>query len=348
MKLGCLLILALALCVPGCGSGQSKSDAQFQSEIVAGMHDLLLNRVRNLNQAAIDLCAAAPLAAGRGWDGQADADAIERMKGAWVGARGAWEQAEGVLAPLFHDIDASMDARYEDTVGPNLPGDDDLFDGNGVTGMHAIERILYAPDTPAGVVDRESQLPGYHPAAWPATEQQAAEFKNQLCRRFVDDSKSLVDDWLPKAIDLRFAFQGITALMDEQEEKVSLAAENVEESRYAQRTLADLRDNLSGTQSVYALFVPWLMTKPDGAAADMQVQTALARLQTTYLSVPGDAIPSPPADWNSNLPSAADQQSPFGILFVAVVQEVEPSRPGSAVDSMNRVARMLGLPEFAR
>jgi hypothetical protein len=38
--------------------------------------------------------------------------------------------------------------------------------------------------------------------------------------------------------------------------------------------------------------------------------------------------------------------TPFGVLYVAVVQEVDATRPGSAVDSMNHAARVLGLPEF--
>ncbi len=60
----------------------------------------------------------------------------------------------------------------------------------------------------------------------------------------------------------------------------------------------------------------------------------------------GDAIPPPPPTWDSSKPSPADQGSPFGVLYVSVVQEVDASRPGSAVDSMNHAARMLGLPEF--
>ena len=63
----------------------------------------------------------------------------------------------------------------------NVQGDNSLFDGQGVIGMHAIERILYVQQTPAFVVGFESKLPGYKAAAFPATEQEAADFKNKLC-----------------------------------------------------------------------------------------------------------------------------------------------------------------------
>ena len=133
--------------------------------------------------------------------------------------------------------------------------------------------------------------------------------------------------------------------MDEQKEKVNLVGIHVDESRYAQRTLLDLRDNLAGTRAAYALFVSWLVSKPNGVARDNEVQTAFGRLDVTYTSA-GDKIPDPPPGWNSDLPTLADQGTPFGQLYVAVVHEVDPTYTGSAVDAMNHVASMLGLPLF--
>ena len=344
MKLRCCIAVALLTVSTGCGS-DTKSDADFQNDIVGGIHDLLLSSVTQLHQATLDLQAAAPEPSGRGWSASADQAAILAMKDAWVRARKAWEPAEGVLAPLFPEIDGPMDSRYEDYLQASGP-DNDLFDGSGVTGMHAIERILFAPDTPADVVARESQVAGYKAAAWPQNQQEAAEFKTGLCQQLVKDSQSLVDKWAPKAIDLRFAFQGLTGLMNEQEEKLSLAANHEEESRYAQRTLADLRDNLSGTKKIYALFVPWVDTKSNGHAINMDVEIAFDRLDQTYSTVTGDAIPPPPPTWDSAKPSPDDQGTPFGVLYVSVVQEVDATRPGSAVDSMNHAAEVLGLPEF--
>jgi hypothetical protein len=86
-----------------------------------------------------------------------------------------------------------------------------------------------------------------------------------------------------------------------------------------------------------------LGTKLYGSTTNKDVQQAFDRLEQTYATVPGDAIPSPPATWDSKLPTV---DSPFGKLYVSVVQEVDSKRVGSAVDAMNHAARMLGLPEF--
>jgi iron uptake system component EfeO len=338
--------LVLALGVAGCGSG-AKSDADFKAEIIAKMHDLVLADVQSLNQASRDAQAAAPLPPDRGWDATADQMAIDQMKAAWGRMRTAWEQMEGVLEPAFPDLDAALDSRYDELLAALAPaGDVDLFDGQGVIGMHAVERILYAPDTPAAVVAQESQLAGYAPAAWPASADQARELKMGLYAQVTSDSERLVERWMPYAVDLPQSFQGLTRLMSAQAEKVSLAADRQQESRYSQRTMADLRDNLAGTKAIYELFVPWLTSKPNGPAINAEVQTAFDRLSQTYSTVAGDAIPQPPDTWSSTLPSVADQQTPFGQLYLSVVQEVDASRAGSAVDAMNNVARTLGLPEF--
>ena len=119
---------------------------------------------------ATDLQAAAPAPDADGWGPATDATAIAQMKAAWVRGRTAYERVEGVLAPLFPDIDSSIDARYDDFMTQlGGYGDSNLFDDQGVTGMHAIERILYANLIPPDVVDFESHLPGYSPAEFPST-----------------------------------------------------------------------------------------------------------------------------------------------------------------------------------
>jgi iron uptake system component EfeO len=135
--------------------------------------------------------------------------------------------------------------------------------------------------------------------------------------------------------------------MNEQREKINKAASEEEESRYAQRTMADIRDNLTGTTTIYELFRPWLKAKPDGAPIDADVQRAFDSLDSAYSAVTGDALPQPPQTWSSESPSNADLDTPFGKLFTAVQNAVDPNRAGSAVDGMNRAAKELGFPEFA-
>jgi len=339
-------LIALLLLSPACSSdddgGTTGGDLEYQEQVVTGMHSALLTDVKALHDAAVELQAAAPAPTGRGWNETMDAAAISAMTDAWLDARKAYERTEGALAPLFPQIDTLIDARYEDFIEDGNP-DTNLFDGEGVTGMHAIERILFVSDTPATVVTAEASLPGYTPAAWPATQAEAAAFKNELAAQLVTDTKSLLDQWQPTEIDLDLAFNGLISLMNEQREKVNKAASEEEESRYAQRTLADLRDNLAGTQRAYALFQGWLKTKPNGAAIDADILASFADLETTYAGFPGDAIPAPPATWSAETPSAADLQTQFGRLYSAVQAAVDPNEAGSAVDGMNRAAVELGL-----
>lgn len=344
-------LTAILLTAPACSSDDSKdtgADAQYQQQVVTGMHEALLTDVQALHAAAVALKAAAPTPTGGGWDATQDAAAITAMTSAWLRARAAYERTEGALAPLFPDIDGAIDGRYEDFIEGVPGGDQDLFDDEGVTGMHAVERILFAPQTPASVVKVESSLPGYKAATWPATPAEALAFKNELCEQLVKDTQLLADQWQQQtSFDLGGAFNGLISLMTEQREKVNKAASQEEESRYAQRTLADLRDNLQGTKGIYSLFQEWLLSKSSGAKIDADIQSSFATLDTTYKSLTGDALPEPSASWSSESPSAADLQTPFGRLYSAVQKAVDPNVSGSAVDGMNRAARELGFPELA-
>jgi len=342
-------LLVPALTLAACSSDGDdavtpKTDAQYESEVTKGMHDSLLGDIKSLKQAAIALGDAAP---DHAWDADADADAIAAMTAAWLDARAAYERTEGALAPLFPDIDGAIDARYDDFLADlGDEGDQNLFDGEGVTGMHAIERIVFAHGIPASVLTLEASLPGYKAAAWPASDEEALEFKEELCAQLVTDTARLEKDWTPQAIDLDGAYGGLISLMNEQREKVNKAASEEEESRYAQRTMADIRDNLAGTVKIYGLFHDWLLSKEGGEAIDADVHAAFEALAAAYAEVSGDAIPQPPKNWSSENPSEEDLETPFGKLYTAVQGSVDPNVAGSAVDGMNRAAVKLGFEEF--
>jgi iron uptake system component EfeO len=351
------LALAALGCLAGCSAATgspNKTDDQYKQDIVAGMHDSLLTEIEALHAAAVDLQAAAPTPQGRGWDDMLDRDAIDATKAAWIRARTAYEHIEGALAPLFPDIDSSIDARYDDFLTELVgKGDDNPFDGEGVTGLHAAERILWADSVPQRVVDFEQALPGYKPAAFPASAQEAADFKQKLCAKIVEDAATLRDQWTPQRIDLAGAFQGLISLMNEQQEKVNKASSNEEESRYSQRTMADIRDNLEGTIPIYELFDPWLGTKSnpkepaqDGKQTGEKIRSGFGELSSVYDAVKGDAIPEPPATWSAENPSAADLQTPFGKLYSSVKGAVDPTLGGSIVHEMNTAATILGFPQF--
>lgn len=354
------LAVALGCSSSGSGSttpvGPTKTDDQFKQEITTAMHDSVLVDIEELVKGAEALQAAAPLTTGRGWDAAQDAAAINTMKDAWGRTRRAYEHVEGALAPLFPDIDASIDERYDGFLeGLGAKGDEYLFDDQGVTGMHAVERILWSGQAPQAVVDFEKTLPGYKPAAMPATEQEAADFKNKLCAKVVSDAKLFRDQWTAAraAIDIGAAFQGLIGLMNEQREKVNKAAQGTEESRYCQRTMLDLRWNLEGTLKIYKLFQPWLASKSDAADAkkdgpriDKSILTGFDQLDALYKQVQGDAIPQPPSSWSAENPSQNDLLTPFGKLYTGVKSAADPAADGSIVAEMNLAADVLKFPLF--
>lgn len=332
-------LLACVLFLAACG-GDAKSDADYKQDVVTGMHDSIDGDLQDLVDATTALQAAAPTHA---WV-QADVDAMIVQ---WKKARVAYEHVEGATAPLFPDLDVTMDERYDGYLaGLGATGDQDLFDDQGVTGMHGIERILYAKTTRQEVIDFEKTLPGYKAAAWPTNDTEAMEFKTQLAAKLVTDAHTLHDQWAPTDADIGLAYQGLVGLMNEQKEKVNLAATGEEESRYANITLFDLRNNLDGTQKIYAIFQPWIQSKDTGAAADTAVTTKLAALASLYAQNTGDALPDVPADWSNDNPTPANLATPFGVLWNAVHEDVDPTTNGSVVFEMNDIAKLLGFPEF--
>jgi iron uptake system component EfeO len=340
--------LALALALAGCGGGEAQQDT-----VARAMQQSLQSRIATLHTAAQELCDGAPTPAGRGWDKDMDAAAIDGMKTSWKVARDAYEHVEGATAPIYPDIDVAIDERYDGFLAElGADGDQNLFDGQGVTGMHAIERILYADVTPPSVVAFEKSLPGYKAAAWPQTAAEAASFKDELCARLVTDAQALLDGWTPAHIDVSGAFQGLIGLVNEQQEKVNKAATSEEESRYSQRTMADLRANLDGTSAIYGLFRGWLRTKtaagttPSGTDVDAAITAGLGGLDVVYGGVEGDAIPAPPVTWSAEMPSAADLATPFGRLYTQIHDAVDPMKAGSLVNHMNDGANLLGIPGF--
>lgn len=342
---GCFATLTLL--VAGCSDAAPPEsvDAEFQKQIADGMQASIAGEIADWRAAAVKLCEAAPAPTGRGWDPKLDAAAITAMKAAWKTARVHYEHIEGAVAPLFPQHDAATDARYDDFLSElGAEGDANLFDDQGVTGMHAIERILYSDAIPAEVVAFESKLSGYVAAAYPATEAEATAFKTKLCPRLVADMTELQDQWRPAKLDIGAAFQGLIALMNEQHEKVNKASTGQEESRYSRMTLADIHANLDGTEKIYALFQPWILAKK-GDAADKGITAGFKTLHVAYDANPGDTIPSPPATWSAT-PTAEDLATPFGKLFTAVSVAVDPALEGSVVFEMNKAAGVMGLPGF--
>ncbi|MEO7729661.1 MAG: imelysin family protein [Kofleriaceae bacterium] len=333
--------LALTCALSGCAE---KTDLEFRTELVSSIHASIDEDLASLVVATRNIQAAAPSHA---W-AAGDAAAIEDMRGGWKRMRAAFERVEGAISPLFLELDEEIDGRYDTYLAKlGTTGDPHPFDDTGVIGMHAVERILYAPVMRSEVLDFESALPGYRVAAFPASDADAIAFKSQLVERLVEDVTDLQARWNPSAVELGAAYDGLVGLMTEQQAKLDLAATGEEESRYANVTLFDLRNNLDGTQKIYDLFRGWIQSKPSGEDDDDQILHELRGLEAAYTTAAdGDALPLAPPGWAVDHPSDADLATPFGVLWQRVHDSVDPAIPGSVVGRMNHVAELLGFPEL--
>jgi iron uptake system component EfeO len=251
--------MALAALLASCGD---PAPVDPRSAALAAVKSALTADLAALVTAARAVQAAAPAPDADGWDAARDPAAVAAQRARWREARAAYERIEGALAVLFPSLDYSTDERYDGQLVEIVARrDDDLFDGEGVTGMHAIERILWADAHPPRVVAFERALPGYVPAAFPATAAQAAAYRDGLCARLVRDVEQMQREFAPLALDSAAAFRGVIGSMQEQAEKVESAASAEEESRYAQATLFDLRNNLAGAQAAWGAFRPWVRSR---------------------------------------------------------------------------------------
>jgi iron uptake system component EfeO len=335
-----LALVLLAASLPACRNDNDGvlADAANDASAAAATKQLLAGHAADLHAAATALCAAAPAT---GWTSADAAANVSAMKAAWKDARRAYQGLEGAADDFFPDLDAAIDTRYDDALA--LGPDPDLFDGRGFVGLHAIERILWSDAIPKGVTTFEMRLPDYQPAAFPATDAEAAEFQTGLCAQLVADTSALVAKVSGLALDSPSAYQGAVKLVAMQVVKIQEAGEGKDESRYANATLADMRADLAAASSTHAAFRDWLATKTGGAAADAAVAAGFERVQQAYGSVSGDGLPAVPAEWSSVAPSGAMLATPFGGLFQGMGVECDATRDGSLAHALGNVVTLLGL-----
>lgn len=335
-----LTLLSTLVVGVGCGSDAPPPRERALRDVKA----LIARNLDDLVSAGLELQAAAPAPDDDGWSAQSDTSAVDAMKAAWKKARVAYEHVEGAIAVLFPELDVSTDERYDGFLATYGP-DANPFDGQGVTGVHAIERIVWSDSIDPMVLTFESALPGYGAARFPANRQEADDFKAALCGRLIADVRAMRDDFRPLALDPAAAFRGIVGSMEEQLEKAEKAATGEEESRYARFTLADMRANVEGGRSTFEAFRPWL-TSAGGAERAASIDAAFARIDAAYAGLGGEALPAVPATWSSLAPSAQDLSTSFGQLWTVLRQEADADVPGSLVAELSGAAAAMGIPEL--
>lgn len=331
----------LSLLASGCGADPS-SDVRTQA--LNATKATVAADLAAITRAVTELRAAAPAPDADGWNATADRAQVEQMRAAWLRARDAYERVEGAIAQLFPDLDVAMDQRYDFFV--DRAPDTNLFDDQGATGLHSIERILWADAHPAHVVRFEMGLRNYTPAAYPSSMAEAQAFRDGLCARMIRDAQRLEREFGPLALDTSAAFRGVIGSMEEQVEKIDKAASGEEESRYAQTTLRDMGANLEGGRRTFNAFRPWLESRPNGPALARQIDARFTGLATYYGMLNGMAIPPVPAGFNPDMPSAADLMTPYGQLRTRVNQDASPMVSGSLVSLMNQAADLMSIPRL--
>jgi iron uptake system component EfeO len=333
-----IFLFALSLAV-GCSES---TDDDPETEATLRVKDYVTVELDALVAASEAIQAAAPAPDADGWNATADAAAVTEMRAHWHDARVSYERIEGAIAVLFPDLDAATDERYDGFIAEGA--DSNLFDGMGVTGVHGIERILWADSHPAWVVEFEEPLPGYIAASFPTTQADAQAFKDGLAAQLVTDTRTMADSFEPLALDPSAAYGGVTGSMAEQLEKVSLAATGEDESRYAQHTLADMRANLEGGREIYEAFSPWLQSIDGGAAIDAEIIARFDAVQAQYDALSGDALPAVPEGWDESAPSEEHLATPYGQLWQFLSTEADPTAQGGMVERMIAAAELMDIP----
>ena len=333
------LALALAVLV-GCRREAPRPPAM---QATLDVKDYLTREMIALERAGRELREAAPAPDADGWNARDDADAVQRMRSAWGRMRDAYEHIEAGVVVLFPETDVAIDGRFETFAEGGR--DRDPFDGDGVTGMHAVERILWADSVSPQVLAFERSLREgavFFAPSFPRDARAATAFRDGLVRRLLADIAAMRAAFAPLALDPAAAYRGVVSSMREQHEKVDLAATAEEESRYARRTLADMRANLAGGRALLACFRPRLRAAGHEAEA-AALDARLAEINARYDALPGDTLPPVPEGWNPDAPTPAHRATPYGALHGFLGAEADPDRAGSLAARMVRAGQLLGI-----
>jgi iron uptake system component EfeO len=125
---------------------------------------------------------------------------------------------------------------------------------------------------------------------------------------------------------------------------VTLAATAEDESRYAQRTLDDMRANLEGGKAVYAAFRDWVI-EDSGASTDEAITAGFEKIGEAYSEIEGAAIPPVPENFEIEDPSDADLATPYGKLYQLLTAETDIGIDDSLISTMRGAANDMELEE---
>ena len=178
----CLLILGACAC-------SATDEPEAETPIEGADRESVISGIRALVEADLELFEAAVIAlhdvapAADGWD----AAAVDELRQRWRDARIVYHRIWAYAAMLFADEEAQIERLYDEHLNQQ---------GHSFEGMHAIERILWADDTPQAVTDGEVMQSGYEVPRLPNNAASAAAFD------------ALLDDLVNIAQKMRLAMMG--------------------------------------------------------------------------------------------------------------------------------------------
>ncbi len=328
-----LRAMGLGWALVGAGSCDGGDHEHNSSTLTTAMQGFMRTHVGRLDTALGELAMAAPR--GHAWLQESDKAALLAMRAAW---KSAHAEALAVGVPLEYIFPAQaqhLDRSWE-REALTLMGmpDPNPFDDQGVVGLHAIERVLWGPESSGEVLAFERKDAAYFPALAPATAADADDFANLL----VGKVRAHAAAWLKVSpalgYDQGFVVKSITDEVAGAFRTVITAASPGEsESRYSRSTALALGQQISAVGDLWTLLRPTL-PKTSKATDIAAVDMAYARLVALRPAPGADELPLAPPTWNPFHATPEDLASPYGKLYVAMEREALGIDPGSFLQAL--------------
>ncbi len=321
------LVAALAL---GCGGEDPPAPS-----VADGLKATIGTMLRRFSESLVTLRARAPR--GREWQPSgADADAVKAMRAAWLDAHAAFVGLAGPVGELFPEQIPGLDRRW-DVQLTDLGVDPDFmpFDERGVTGLHAIERILWSDQISSAVSSYEMTRLGYRTPRFPGTAEEADAFVASLAGAVAQVGLEVNQQFSRLTPDAALGAAGISRLLANSFLKVDLGyVAGSEDSRYSGTTMLDLRSELAAARAIWNVLRDGLSRR--GAASEKLggVDAGLARWTALLDEVKSKDFPVAPNLWDPGTPSPEHALTPYGMLFVGLRRELNKARPDSLVSAL--------------
>lgn len=307
--------LALTVVAAGCGS----QDPSGSDDVAISFRGYFRTHLVALSDALENLAVHAPR--DRAWNAQADPALVERMRTAWKAAHRAAVAVTEPLSELFPQA-GRMDSNWDREID-RVQRDENPFDDIGVTGLHAIERILWADVVSEMVLTVERRHEGYAMARTPATAKEAADYATQLVGGLHRDAQALAEASSVPGYDLGFAEKAVKLQARALLRMVIVGGEpGRSESRYSDTSTDALVDQLGALAGTWKILRAALRRQGVPVGSFQVADAGLERVHAAVAAIGPGPIPARPEGFNPFHPTQEDRESAFGRLYFSVEAEI--------------------------